>query len=211
MLTTTLTSAIGRNTPHASHAPISVRTMSIKSAAAGGHADSRRRIEREDHHRDDDQRDPQQIEPEPRAGKQPRRDRSGADHPRCGQRRRTDEAREDRGGALQHSAAHPSAVHDQHMAVHVIGCLRSEKHRRARHIVRRAPSSCGNALGDLAVSLRILTQRLGVVGLHVAGRDGVDVDAVSRPLVRERLRELDEAALRRGVTGNGDAALERQQ
>ena len=54
-------------------------------------------------------------------------------------------------------------------------------------------------------------QRRGVVGLHVAGRDRVDVDAVRRPFVGERLGELRDAALGRGVAGHGDAALEREQ
>ena len=58
---------------------------------------------------------------------------------------------------------------------------------------------------------RIVPQRLGVVGLDVARRDRVDVDAVRGPLVRERLRQLRDATLARCVPGDVDPALEGEE
>ena len=58
---------------------------------------------------------------------------------------------------------------------------------------------------------RIVSQRLRVVGLDVARRDGVDVDAVRGPLVRERLRQLRDPTLARCVPGDVDPALEGEE
>src|SRR5439155_25965222 len=43
---------------------------------------------------------------------------------------------------------------------------------------------------------------------YVAGRDGIHVDAVARPLPRERAREADDARLGRAVVHVGGAAVD---
>ncbi len=74
-----------------------------------------------------------------------------------------------------------------------------------------SPSSGRNPLQDLVRAVRIVSQRLRVVGLDVARCDGVDVDAVRGPLVRERLRQLRDPALARCVPGDVDPALEGEE
>ncbi len=73
------------------------------------------------------------------------------------------------------------------------------------------PASGRDPLEDLATPRRILPERLRVVGRDVAGDHRVDVDALARPLVRERLRQLGDAALARGIARHRDPTLEREQ
>ncbi len=95
--------------------------------------------------------------------------------------------------------------------MHVVGGGRGEEHERRRRCRRPSPAAGRDPLEDLARAVRIVAERLRVVGRDVAGRDGVDVDPVRRPLVRERLRELRDPTLARCVPGDVDSALEGEQ
>src|SRR5215213_2600911 len=108
-------------------------------------------------------------------------------------------------------SSHPAAVHDEDVAVDVVARRRGEEDGRAREVLRLAPAGGRDAFEYLSVARLVPLQRRRVVGAHVAGRDGVDVDAPGRPLVGERLRELRHAALRRRVGGDGQSALEGEE
>src|SRR5205085_7701888 len=83
--------------------------------------------------------------------------------------------------ALSSLPAQPAAVHDEDMAVDVIACRGGEEDGRTRQIFRLAPAAGGDAFEYLPVARLVLLQGRRVVGAHVAGRDGVDVDAFRRP------------------------------
>ena len=51
---------------------------------------------------------------------------------------------------------------------------------------------------------------LGVIGRHIARRDGVDVDVVFRPFVRQQTGHAHHAAFRSGIRRHADTALERE-
>src|SRR5581483_244616 len=69
----------------------------------------------------------------------------------------------------------------------------------------------GYAVKDGARPVWILPQRPGVVSRDVSGRDGIDIDARMRPLVRERFGHAGERVLGRGVADDVYPALEAQQ
>ena len=50
-----------------------------------------------------------------------------------------------------------------------------------------APASGGDSSQDGWGALRVVSQRLRVIGADITGRDGVDVDAFPRPFVRQAL------------------------
>ena len=74
-----------------------------------------------------------------------------------------------------------------------------------------APAAGGDAFEDLAVAGLVGLEGFGVGGGEVAGSDGVDLDALGRPLVGEGLGELGDSALAGGVGGDADAALEAEE
>src|SRR4051794_15876233 len=96
---------------------------------------------------------------------------------------------------------HPAAVHGHDRAVHVAGGVAREVDARAGEVLRLAPATRGDTRENLFATHRIRPQRRRVVGRDVAGRDRVHVDALARPLVRERHREARDAALAGGVPG----------
>src|SRR5437870_8423257 len=97
------------------------------------------------------------------------------------------------------------------MTVQIIARWRREKNGRAGQVFRLTPTTGGNALQYLAIASLVRLQRGSVVGAHVARRNRIDVDTVFGPLIRERFRQLRDSAFRRGVSGDGDAALKREQ
>ena len=88
---------------------------------------------------------------------------------------------------------------------------RGEEDGGAGDVLGLAPAAGRDAVEDRLVAGRVGAQRLGVVGLDVAGRDRVDVDALRRPLVGEQLGQAGDAVLGRGVGRDADAALEGEQ
>ena len=86
----------------------------------------------------------------------------------------------------------------------------TEKQRGSGNICRTAPTRRWNSLQDLPTTLRIVSKSLGVVGRHVAGRDGVDVDSFRGPLIGQRFCEKSHATLGGSVGGNQNAALKRK-
>src|SRR6188472_1110777 len=73
--------------------------------------------------------------------------------------------------AARRSARQPATVHRQDRAMHVVRRRAGEEYCGARQVVRLAPAPGRDALEDGAVAHRVLAQRRGVVGAHVAGRD----------------------------------------
>ena len=63
---------------------------------------------------------------------------------------------------------------------------------------------------DLGVAFLVFAQGFGVVGRHVAGGDGVDIDAVRREFVGHQPGQPHHGALGGGVGRDADAALERE-
>src|SRR5579863_9518609 len=93
------------------------------------------------------------------------------------------------------------------MAVDIITGSGAEEDRCSREIGGVTPAACGNALEDLAAAGRIIPQGGGVVCSHIAGGDGIDVDSLGGPLVRESPGQLDHAPFRRSICGNQNSAL----
>lgn len=107
--------------------------------------------------------------------------------------------------------AHPATIHNQDVAAHVATGLARQIHRRTLEVLRGTPVSGRNARGDASQALRVRQQSLVHVCGDVAGGDGVDRDALGRPLVGEALCDLAHGALGRGVGRDGEAALEGEQ
>jgi hypothetical protein len=83
-----------------------------------------------------------------------------------------------RGAVRDLSAREPAAVDDgEHRTGDVRRRRRGEIDDGALEIAGRSPARDGDERQDVAAALRVIAQCLGVVGLHVARRDGVDVDA----------------------------------
>src|SRR5215210_6958029 len=107
------------------------------------------------------------------------------------------------------SPTQPTTVYGKDRAVHVVGRVRGQKDRRALEVLRLTPPACGDAGEQVLGALGILAQRDGHLGRHVAGSNGVDVYALSRPLVRQGSGEVGDPGLGRGVRGHQDAPLAR--
>ena len=84
---------------------------------------------------------------------------------------------------------------------------RCEKDDCAGKVFRLSPATGGNAIEDLACPHGVVLQGLSIVRGHVAGCNGVDVDAFGSPLIGEGLGELSYAALGRCIGGYPDATL----
>jgi hypothetical protein len=69
--------------------------------------------------------------------------------------------------------------------VDVAGSFAGEEDDRAFKILGIAPATGGDAGEHLLAADRIVAQGLGVVGGNLTGADGVDVDTLSGPFVRE--------------------------
>jgi hypothetical protein len=74
-----------------------------------------------------------------------------------------------------------------------------------------APTAGGDAAEDFFGAHGIGLKRGGVGGAHVAGSDGVHVDAARGPLVGEGFGKLAYGAFAGGVAWNGDATEEREE
>src|ERR1700686_2726698 len=109
------------------------------------------------------------------------------------------------------SASQPSAINDQDMAVNVIAGRGTKKHRRTGNVLRLAPTAGRNSLENLATADGVTAQRGCVGRRHVAWSNGVHIDSLGRPFVRERFRQLGDAALGCGVRGYKNTALKRKQ
>src|SRR5579859_4986317 len=95
--------------------------------------------------------------------------------------------------------AHPSAVHHENVTVDVVAGSRAQEDRGPRDVRGLAPPARRYPLQDLPAARRVVLEGLRVVGADVPRGDGVHVDALRRPFVRQRLGELRDAALRGGV------------
>src|SRR3954454_19840807 len=109
------------------------------------------------------------------------------------------------------STGKPTSIDVKDAAVHVVGVARSEVEARAGDRIGLGPGALRNARQDRRVADRVFAQRSGVLGLDVTRRDGVDVDPLLRPLIRQRLGDARDPVLRRRVRGDEDPALEAEQ
>src|SRR5699024_8052765 len=75
-------------------------------------------------------------------------------------------------------------------------------------VARLGPARRRDAGEDRVAALGVLAQGVRVGGGDVPRGDGVDVDALVRPLVGERLGQARDGGLRGRVAGDVDAALE---
>lgn len=87
-----------------------------------------------------------------------------------------------RGAALE-LAREPAAVDDEDVAADVVARWGSKENGGTGYILRRAPASGGDALEDLTGAGGVALEGFSEVGGHVAGGDGVDLNAVRGPLV----------------------------
>src|SRR5436309_383338 len=71
-----------------------------------------------------------------------------------------------------------AAVDGDGVTLHVIGRGGGQKNNSAFQIFNCAPTTGGDAREDFRVALRISAQGGGVVGVHVPGGNGVDVDVM---------------------------------
>src|ERR1035437_2280908 len=110
-----------------------------------------------------------------------------------------------------YSPPHPTAVDNQYVAVDVIAGRCGKKYRRASDILRRPPSSGGDALKNLPAALRVGAKRGGIIRRHVAGSNCVDVHSFWRPFVGQCLGQLRDSTLGRRISRNEYTALERKQ
>jgi hypothetical protein len=109
------------------------------------------------------------------------------------------------------SPVEPASVHYEDVAVEVVAGRGGKKDGSAGEVFRLAPAAGGNALQNLAGALGIIAQRLGVVGIHIAGRDGVHVDAFRGPLVGEGFGKLTHTAFGRRVRRHQNSTLKGKQ
>ena len=112
---------------------------------------------------------------------------------------------------MEQSAAAPAAVDGHDVAGEVVARVGGEEDDGAFEVGGFAPAVGGDALEDFEGALGVGLEGGGVVGAHVAGGDGVDLDAVGGPFVGEGFGELADGALAGGVSGNRDAAEKREQ
>ena len=105
----------------------------------------------------------------------------------------------------------PAAVYYQDMAVNIVAGGRCKKDGCPGQIVGVAPAAGGNAFEDLTGTFGVALEGFGIVGVHIAGRDGIDVDALGGPLIGECLSKLADATLGCSVRGNQNATLKGEQ
>ena len=86
-----------------------------------------------------------------------------------------------------------------------------QEHEGGGNVSGCSPAAGGNPLEDLPRPRLVVSEPTRVVRRDVPRRDRVDVDAVRRPFVGERLRQLGHPSLARRIAGNRDPALEREQ
>ena len=92
-------------------------------------------------------------------------------------------------------------------------CARAagEVHCRALEVVGGAPAAGRDAGADAGEALRVAEQGRVHLRLDVARGNGVDGNALARPLIGEALGDLADGALGRGVRGHRQATLEGEQ
>jgi hypothetical protein len=91
-------------------------------------------------------------------------------------------------------------------SVNVLRGREREGDRSARDVAGFTPAG-RNLVGDHLIARGIGAQRLGVVGLDVSGRDGVDVDTLRCPFLGEEFGQPGGAVLGGGVGGDANATL----
>jgi len=106
---------------------------------------------------------------------------------------------------------HPTAIHGEDGPGHVVRRARGKEDSGAGEVFGLPPASGRNPLEDLSAACLVRLQCLRVRGREVAGSNGIHLDTMRSPLVRQRLRKLRDAALARGVGRDSDPPLKAQQ
>jgi len=104
---------------------------------------------------------------------------------------------------------HP--INDDALPAHVLASRTRQPDDRPCKIGTLTPPPCRNPLRDLPQPDLVLPEPIVHLRLHIPRTHAIDVDVVLRPLVRERLRQLPDPALRGRVRGHGEPALEGEE
>ena len=89
-----------------------------------------------------------------------------------------------------------SAVDGDNGAAEVIACMRCEEDAGALHVVSGAPAVCRDSLCQFIITLLRELRVVGVgerhvhLGVHIAGCQGVDVDAILQKIIAEGFCQL---------------------
>src|SRR4051812_20834547 len=88
-----------------------------------------------------------------------------------------------------HLPSHPPAIHKQYMPTNIRTGPTGKIDGRPLEVLGTPPATGRDSGRDARQPLRVVEQRRVHVRLDVAGRDGIDRDALGRPLVGEALGE----------------------
>src|SRR5471030_2363247 len=80
----------------------------------------------------------------------------------------------------------PAAVHGNSITINIVGSGRCQENRRPLQISRQAPAPSRYPFQDFFTAIFIGTQLLGIVGRHIAWRDGVNIDVMLCPFVSQQ-------------------------
>src|SRR5216684_1067792 len=115
-----------------------------------------------------------------------------------------------RRAALVPSPPQPPAIHRQHVPVYVIASRRTQENRCSANVSRFSPPPRRDSLQNLPAARRIASQRRRIVRRHVPRSNGIHVDSLASPFVRQRSRQLRDSALRRRIRRNQNSPLKRK-
>ena len=106
---------------------------------------------------------------------------------------------------------HPPTIHRDNLARDIATGTTSQEDHHALEVFWLTPPTGRNTCHDTGVPALVIDQ----CGVHVRGNvsrsNGVDIDTLGYPLVRQSLGELAHTTLGRGVGGHGDTTLESQE
>jgi hypothetical protein len=108
------------------------------------------------------------------------------------------------------SPGQPPTIHYQNVAMQIVARGRSQENNRAPQLLWRSPAGCRNSFENPTVPQFVRTERCGSFSGHIARRDGVYVNTLGRPFIRQCLCELRHTAFCRCIGGHEDATLKRK-
>src|ERR1700676_4288346 len=108
------------------------------------------------------------------------------------------------------SPPQPPSIHHQYMPMHIIASRRRQKYRGPANVPGLSPPPRRYPLQNLPVTPLIVPQRRRIVRRHIPRRNGVHVDLLRRPFVRQRPRQLRNSPFSRRIRRNQNPALKRK-
>lgn len=106
---------------------------------------------------------------------------------------------------------HPPTIHRDNLARDIATGTTSQEDHHALEVFWLTPPAGRNTCHDTGVPALVIDQCLVHVRGNVSRSNGVDIDTLGYPLVRQSLGELAHTTLGRGVGGHGDTTLESQE